>query len=206
MKFLLFLLVVLVGAFFVADTIAEDTAETRIEERLASSVEDAAGLEVDVTGALFLPQLFGGGFDEVQVSIDTIERRGLVVDDVRVALRDLSFSVDDLLKNAGAVRVEGGRGRASISERSLNATLRREGVDVEIVLDQAATATVQRMSAEVENISVDNDGTIVFSAPPLPPFSLDLPPTLASVIYDGARVSNNRLVLDLRVRKGSLNL
>ena len=206
MKVLLFLLVVLTAAFFVADRIAENTAEKRIEERLASSVENAEGLQVDVTGALFLPQVLSGGFDEVTVSIDSIERRGLTVDDLRVALRDVEFSLGDLLKDAGAVTVGGGKGRGSISERSLNAALPRGGVEAEIVLDQAATATVQGVSAEVEEISVDKSGTIIFDAPPLPPFGLDLPATVASIRYSGARVSNNRLVVDLRVRRGSLNL
>jgi len=205
-KFLVFLVVVLAVAFFVADTIAENTAEKRIEERLASSVENAEGLEVDVTGALFLPQLLGGGFNEVEVSIDSIERGGLAVNDVHVGLRDVAFSLGDLLKNTGAVTVDGGTGRASISEGSLNAALQREGIKGEIALDETATVTVQGMSAKVEDVSVDRSGTVTFSAPPLEPFGLTLPDTLAGVRYSGARVSGNRLLVNLRVRRGSVDL
>ena len=205
MKWLLFLLIVLAAAFFIADFVAENTAEKRIEERLASSVENAEGLEVDVGGGLFLPQLFGGGFEEIDVSIDSIQRGGLRVDDVGFVLKDVEFSLDDLAGGGGAVTVGGGRGRAFIAQRSLDTALRREGIEAEITLDDNATVTAQGVSGQVEEISVEGD-SVVFAAPPLEPLRLDLPDTVASLRYSGARVQGNRLVLSLTVPKGKVDL
>ena len=205
MKWLLFLLLVLVVAFFVADSVAENTAEKSVEERLASSIENADGLEVDVGGGLFLPQLFGGGFEEIEVSIDTLQRGGLRVDDVRFVLRDVDFSLDDLGGGGGAVTVGGGRGRAFIGQGSLDAVIRREGIDADIVLDNSATLTAQGVSRRVERISAQGD-SLVFEAPPLQPLTLDLPDTVAGVRYSGASVQGDRLVLSLRVPKGKVDL
>lgn len=205
MKWLLFLLLVVVVAFFVADVVARNTAEKRVEERLASSVESANGLEVNVGGTLFLPQLFSGSFDEIEVSIDSIERGGLTVDDVEISLRDVDFSFGDLMDDSGAVTVRGGGGRALISERSLSEALRRDGVEAEIRLDGGATISAAGRSAEVQDVSVDN-GAVVFSAPPLEPLRVDLPATLASVRYSGASVQGDHLVVRLRVGRGKVDL
>ena len=205
MKWLLGLLLVLVVGFFIADFVAENTAEKRVEERLASSVEEAKNLDVDVGGGLFLPQLFGGSFEEIAVSIDSIERGGLTVDDVRFTLRDVEFSADDLMGGGGAVSVGGGRGRAVIGQESLDAAIRRKGIEAEIVLDNSATVTARGVSGRVEQISVEGD-TVVFRAPPLEPLRLDLPDTVADVRYSGARVLGNRLVLSLTVPKGKVDL
>ena len=205
MKWLLGLLLVLVVGFFVADFVAERTAEKRVEERLAFSVENAESLEVDVGGGLFLPQLFGGSFEEIAVSIDSLERGGLTVDEVRFTLRDVEFSLDDLMGGGGAVTVGGGRGRASIAQKSLDAAIRREGIEADIVLDNSATVTARGLSGRVEEISVEGD-SVVFSAPPLEPLRLDLPDTVADVRYSGARVVGNRLVLSLIVPKGKVDL
>lgn len=205
MKWLLGLLLVLVVGFFIADFVAENTAEKRVEERLASSVDNAEGLEVDVGGGLFLPQLFGGSFEEVQVSIDSIQRGGLRVDEVRFILRDVKFSLDDLRGGGGAVTVGGGRGRAFIGQGSLDAALRGEGVDADIVLDESATLTAQGVSGRVEEMTVDGN-SVVFAAPPLDPLRLELPDTVATVRYSGARVQGDRLVLSLTVPKGKIDL
>lgn len=206
LKFLLFLLAVILVALFVADTIARNTAEDRVESRLASSVEAAEGLEVEVGGILFLPQLFTGGFDKVVVSMDAIERGGVTVQDVRITLRDLEFSLGDLLSNEGAVSVRGGRGRAVISEASVNEALRAEGIQAEIELDGSASISAGGRSAEVQDISVDESGGVVFDAPPLEPLRLELPATLERVRYSDARVRGKRLVISLDVSGGSLNL
>ncbi len=205
MKWLLGLLLVLVVAFFIADFVAENTAEKRVEERLASSVENAEGLEVDVGGGLFLPQLFGGGFEEIEVSVASIKRGGLRVDDVRFVLRDVDFSLDDLTGGGGGVTVGGGRGRAFVGQESLDAALRRAGIAADIVLDDRATVTARGVSGQVERISAEGD-SLVFEAPPLEPLRLDLPDTVASVRYSGARVQGNRLVLSLIVPKGKVDL
>ena len=205
MKWLWGLLLVLVVGFFIADSVAERTAEKRVEERLASSVENAESLEVDVGGGLFLPQLFGGSFDEITVSIDSLERGGLTVDDVRFTLRDVEFSLDDLMGGGGAVMVGGGRGRASIGQESLDAAIRREGIEADIVLDNSATVTARGLSGRVEEISVEG-ASVVFRAPPLEPLRLDLPDTVADVRYRGARVLGSRLVLSLTVPKGKVDL
>ena len=205
MKWLLFLFIVLTAAFFVADFVAENTAEKRIEERLTASVENAEGLEVDVGGGLFLPQLFGGGFDEIEVAIVSIQRGGLRVDDVSFVLRDVGFSLGDLAGGGGGVTVGGGRGRAFVAQRSLDAALRREGVEADITLDNRATVTARGVTGQVEKISVEGD-SIVFAAPPLDALRLDLPDTVASLRYSGARVQGNRLVLSLTVPKGKVDL
>lgn len=205
MKWLLGLLLVLGVAFFVADFVAENTAEKRVEERLASSVENADGLEVDIRGGLFLPQLFGGTFEQIEVSIDSIERGGLAVDDVRFVLRDVDFSLGDLMGGGGAVTVGRGRGRALVGQQSLDAAVRREGIEADIVLDDRATVTARGVSGRVQRISVEGD-SVVFAAPPLQPLRLDLPDTVAGVRYSGARVEGDRLVLSLTVPKGKVDL
>ena len=99
----------------------------------------------------------------------------------------------------------GGRGRAFVAQRSLDAALRREGVEADITLNNGATVTAQGVSGQVEEISVEGD-SVVFTAPPLEPLRLDLPETVASLRYSGARVQGKRLVLALTVPKGKVDL
>ncbi len=204
---LLIVLAVLAAGFFVADTVAENTAEARAQERLERAIPQADGVSVDIGGALFLPQLFGGGFETMVVSADEVRRRGLRVEDLILTFRDVSFSASDLLAGDGALSVSGGRGRAAISEQAVNAALAEEGLEVEVVLDGQASVEAAGRTVPIEELTVDDEARqLVFSAPPLEPFALDLPTALESVGYRGVRVEGDHLVVELTVSRGKVEL
>jgi hypothetical protein len=207
MRKLLIVLALLVIAFVVADRVAQNVAQARIEERLASSSQGAEDVQVEFGGGLFLPQVFRGDLEEVTVSAGSLQRRGVRIDELELTLRRVSFTVGGLLGGTGDVRVQGGSGRATVSEEAVEAAVRREGVDAQVRLNGQVTITMQGVSGTVEELEIDPEaGALVLRAPPLETLLLRLPETIGSVGYSGATVEGNELILNLRVRRGTIEI
>jgi hypothetical protein len=207
MRKLLIVLALLVIAFVVADRVAQNVAQARIEERLASSIQGAEDVQVEFGGGLFLPQVFRGDLEEVTVSAGSLQRRGVRIDELELTLRRVSFTVGGLLGGTGDVRVQGGSGRATVSEEAVEAAVRREGVDAQVRLNGQVTITMQGVSGTVEELEIDPEaGALVLRAPPLETLLLRLPETIGSVGYSGATVEGNELILNLRVRRGTIEI
>jgi hypothetical protein len=207
MRKLLIFLVLLVIAFVVVDRAAQNLAQTRVEERLASSIRGAQNVQVDIGGGLFLPQVLRGRLEEVTVAVGSVQRRGVRIDELDLTLRRLSFTLGGLLTGTGDVRVQGGSGRALVSEAAVEAAVRREGIDAQVKLDDGATITMRGISGTVERLTIDPEaGALVLSAPPLETLLVRLPEPLGSVGYSDVTVEGDRLVLDLSVRKGTIEI
>lgn len=187
-----------------ADLGARSVAEDRIESRLASSFEGERGLEIEVGGTFFVPQVLSGEFESITASADSIRRDGLALRDVEIRFRTVEVSLSNLMDGKGALSVAGGSGSGSITERSLNAGLRRAGSDV-VELGDTATVSTPEGTVEVDDVSVDGD-TLTLSAGGDEVVSIPLPAPPAGVGYSDVRVSGGRLLLELDVPEGTLEL
>lgn len=194
---LLITLVVLLLLGAVADVIAEETAETKIADRLEGSIDGADPVDVELQGRPFLLQAVRGNFNGLEITVGSVQRQGVAVQDVNLVLRDVEFSLGQLLED-GEVKVGGGDGSGAISERALNAALRREGVSARVSLDGSrATVSVGGLDQPVDSVAVA-DGGLEFTASNAGGLRLTLPDLLPSrdrVRYTDARVEGGRVVL-----------
>lgn len=202
---LLIVLIVLVGGLLLADLGARSFAEDRIESRLASSFEGERGLEVEIGGTFFVPQVFSGEFESLGVSADAVRREGVALRDLEIRFRSLEVSLSNLMDGEGAVTVAGGTGRGIIPAASLEAGLRRRGIDAEVNLGDALTVTVAGVAAEVQDVSLDGN-TLTLTASGIDPLSVELPSPPPGVSYAEARIENGRVVLELDVPEGTLGI
>lgn len=203
---LLAALAVLVLLAVVADVVAEETAETRIGKRLSSSIEGAGTAEVEVRGRPFLLQVVRGSFSGLDVHLASVQRGGIEVEDVELALRDVEFSVGELVDGSGDVQVDGGRGSGKIDQRSLNAALQREGLDARVSLNgNRATASVAGREADVEGVAIAGGALEFRSAAFLGDARIPLPLFLEGIDYRDARVQDSRVVVSLELPQTSLD-
>ena len=202
---LLIVLIVIVGGLLLADLGARGFAEDRIESRLASSFEGERGLEVEIGGTFFVPQVFSGEFESLGVSAIALRREGVALKKVDIDFRSLEVSLSNLMDGKGAVTVAGGSGSAVIPAASLEAGLRSRGIDAEVDAGDGLTVTVAGVDAEVQEASLDGD-TLTLTASGLESLSVELPSPPPGVDYGEARIENGRLVLELDVPEGTLEI
>ncbi|HJR44151.1 MAG TPA: DUF2993 domain-containing protein [Actinomycetota bacterium] len=196
---------VLVGGVLLADLGARTVAEDRIQSRLASSFEGERGLEIAIGGTFFVPQVLSGEFERIEVSADAIRRQGLALRDVEIGFRRVEVSLSNLMAGEGAVTVAGGLGSGVVSAGSLEVALRRSGADVDVELGDAVTLTTGGVSAEVQDVSLEGN-TLTLTPTGIDPLSVELPSPPAGVGYAEARIEDGRLVLELDVPEGTLEL
>ena len=181
--------------------VAEESAETKISERLGGSIEGAGAVEVEVRGRPFLLQAARGDLDGLEIDLGSIRRQGVVVRDVNLLLRDVEFSPGQLLED-GEVKVGGGEGSGAVDERALNAALRREGVAAAVSLSGGrATVSVGGIEQPVDSVAIA-DGGLEFTAANAGGLRLTLPDLLPSrdrVRYTDARVEGGRVVLQFEL-------
>lgn len=195
----------LVGGLLLADLGARNFAEDRIESRLASSSEGERGLEVEIGGTFFVPQVFSGEFESLGVSAVAVRREGVALKKLDIEFRSLEVSLSNLMDGKGAVTVAGGRGSAVVPAASLEAGLRSRGIDAEVGAGDGLTVTVAGVAARVEDVSLDGN-TLTLTAEGVEPLAVELPPPPPGVDYADARIENGRLVLELDVPEGSLEI
>lgn len=202
---LLVALVVLALLAVAADAAAEETAEARIGKRLSASVQGADEIEVEVRGRPFLLQVVQGRFSGMDLHMPSLERRGVTVEDVELALDDVAFSLGDLLEGSGQVRIEGGSGTASVSEDALNAALANEGVQGSVALEgDTATVSAAGVEAAVDRVAVV-DGALEFRSAALGRVRLPLPRFIDEVRYRDARVEESRVVVSIELPSTSIS-
>lgn len=192
-------LVVLLLLGAVADVVAEEVAEARIADRLEGSIEGVDSVDVELQGRPFLLQAVRGDLAGLEIRMDSVKREGVSVQDIDLTLREVTFSLGQVIEDGEPeVKVGGGDGRGAISERALNAALRREGVGASISLDGGrATVSVGGVDQPVDSVAV-SDGGLEFTAPDAAGLRLTLPellPSRQSIHYTDARVEDDRILL-----------
>lgn len=202
------LLAALLMLVALVDVVAEEMAESRLEERLSASIDGSERVEIELQGRPFLMQAVQGSFEGLEIRFGSLQRRGIEVVDVRLALRDLEFSVREVLEGTGRVQVGGGHGRGSITQRALNVALAREGVDATISLaGDSAAVSAAGVEAPVDAVAV-RDGGLEFSSEPVGALRIALPdllPTRDQVGYRSAQIQGARLVVLLELPATALD-
>lgn len=200
--FFVILAVIFVAGDFAARAFAEKKAADQLQTRLGLSSPPSVGF----SGWPFLVHAFSGSFPAVHVSADRLDAKGITFSDLRLDLKDVTFSMRDILNGkARAVQAEGGTGTISISESSLNQVLGDAGAPFDVNLSAGtATADIPGVGSQSVNVSVAA-GTLTLGAPGLPsPFSIALPQVLDSLTYETGRITDSAVLLQVKLGRTSL--
>ncbi len=188
-----------------ADVVAENVAEDKIEGRLASSLDGARSVDVEFKGRPFLVQVLRGEFQGLGIAVGSLRRRGVRLRNVDLDLFEVSFSIRDVLAGSGGISVEGGSGRGAVAEDGLNVALTRQGLDATVSFSgEGASVAARGMEAEVEEVSV-SENALSLSAPPLPPVEVALPVFLQGLSYERARIQDGKIVVFLDLPRTTLD-
>ena len=204
MRKLLIVLLVL-GLLVVAiDVFARRTAEDQVAGRLQRTFDLSSEPKVSVSGWPFLLQVLRGEIEEVEMTGDRVRSEDVTLEDFEVEIRDVRFSLADVIEGSGLVKAGGGEGSASITERSLNRSLEDADAPFTLSLTPGGVAAVTDQ-AEVEAgltlegnaLSVDGEG--------LPSVPLDLPSMGGRVTYENLQIEAGRATLEFSVHDLKLN-
>lgn len=114
--------------------------EGQAEQRVASVAQERFGLSkrprVDIGGGLILVNVFRGELPAVTIEADDVRLRSFDLEQVTLALRDLTFDGGVLGSGDLAVTVGEGEATAIATQDAFNAMLRREKRDARVVLQQ----------------------------------------------------------------------
>jgi len=206
-KRLLIFAVVLLGLAVVADFIVRQVAEDKLAARVGSALELDQDPELELGGWPFVLRALDGTFPEVEVTADTLESRGVLLEDVEVSLTDVRFDLGDVISGSDrSVRTAGGRGSAALTAEALTAAARREGADV--TFDFAAGGIVvssERFGQAAATPSV-SERTLTIEADAFPqPFSITLP-SIGGATYDSVGVEGGRLIVKVTLPPGRLSV
>lgn len=201
-------LVVLLSLGAVSDVVAEETAETNLSDRLEDSIDSADSVEVELQGRPFLLQAVRGDLEGLEIRIGSVQREGVSVRDVNLTLRDVAFSLGQVIEEGDPeLEIGGGDGSGAITQSALNAALSREGVAARISLDGSrATVSAGGIDQPVDSVDVA-DGGLEFTAPNAGGLRLTLPSLLPSrhrVRYTDARIEGGRVLLFFELPATSL--
>ena len=92
-----------------------------------------------------------------------------------------------------------------IPASSLKAGLQRQGIDADVDVGDGLTVTVAGVAAQVENVSLDGN-TLTLAATGADPLSVELPSPPPGVDYADATIEGGRVVLELDVPEGTLEI
>ncbi|MGH2753628.1 MAG: LmeA family phospholipid-binding protein, partial [Actinomycetota bacterium] len=99
-RLLIFLAVV--GLLFVAaDFVMRQVAEDRLAGRVGAALELEEDPRLELGGWPFVLHALDGNFPEVEVTADKLSTRGVVLEDVRVSLRNVRFELGDVVSGTG---------------------------------------------------------------------------------------------------------
>lgn len=183
---LLFFVVLLVAADYVARLYAAD----RLETTLASAFSLGRPPAVEIEGFPFLWQAVSGELTGVTVATDVIGGREIPLRKVRATLRGVRFSPSDALSgDLRSVRIDGGSGTAELEGISaLGGAIGRGGTEV-------------GLSAEdLRAVSVD-DRTLSVG-----PLSVSLPVLADGMTYRSARIKGETVLLRFGFEPTTLRL
>lgn len=192
---LLVVLVVLWTLVVLGDIVAEETAESRFAEQLSASVEGADEVVVEFDGRPFLLGAFAGEFDGLDLMLPSVRRDGIEVEGVELELETVRFSPADFVDGSGEIRIEGGNGRGTLTQRAVNRALEREAPAGKVQLDPgSASFTAAGQEVPVSRVSIE-DGRLRFGLGPVDPVSIRLPSLVEGIRYREARVQEGGILI-----------
>lgn len=131
-KRLLFVPILLGGAFLVGNVVAERAAESALSDAAGEAVGLGDDVQVDIRGFPLLLQVFQGRVDAVEVSVSDRVIEDLRVSELAVQLEGIRADGQILGNGPLTLRIDRATASAVIEERAIQAFLKRRGHDVTI--------------------------------------------------------------------------
>ena len=209
MRKLVIALVVLVALGAVADVVARSVAEDRIATRLASELQTTSDPEVDVGGWPFLYRVARGSIPSIDVSADGAGRGQLRLSNVTLELEDVTFSVSELASgDSRDVRVGGGQGSATLTDRALTAALRwrEESLRARFVGGALEVSSEVLNGRAAGDASIDGGELTVSAADGAISQTFTLPGIADGVRYTSLEIGNGEAVLRFEVEESELGV
>jgi hypothetical protein len=216
---------VLLVVVLIADQLVRARIQQAVGEAVASGFA-ASAVDVDLAGALVLPQLLTGELDAVTIHLDDA-----VLDDPPVRLAALDATIEGVVVgfppslSLDQVEVSGGTARVVVHEREVERLLRQDRPDATAEVTAAgviASATYQGVPVSVTAEPVVDGETLRFRAREVDIGALPASATgLVAGLFDttipldglpdgiqvtGAHTEADRLVIEARVVPGPLVL
>ncbi|HEX2050510.1 MAG TPA: DUF2993 domain-containing protein [Actinomycetota bacterium] len=209
MRKLLVALVVLIALAAVADVVARSVAEDRIAARLATELRTTSDPAVDIGGWPFLYCVARGSIPSIEVSADGAGKGVLRLSNVTLELEDVTFSPAELASGeTRAVRVGGGQGSATLTDRALTAALQRR----EESLEARFVGGALEVSSDVLNgraagdASIDGGELTVSAADGAISHTFPLPGIADGVRYTSVEIGTGSAVLRFEVEESDLGV
>jgi LmeA-like phospholipid-binding len=152
-----------------ADTVARWSAESYLARQVQALTGVLDRPTVEVHGAFFLPQVFTGRYERVEVTLDDLRSGPLRLQQVTVDLHGVHVPFGDLLgQNTVPVYIEGSRERATLTVDDLNHYLDvtgrpisvRTAADGEVVVTGTASVFGQQVSASSRAVLGADEGNL----------------------------------------------
>jgi hypothetical protein len=202
---LLVLLLLLVVLAVTADVLARRTAEDQVAERLRRTLDLSSDPEVSMDGMPFLADLFRGDISRIVMSSDDVRSPDVTFDDVEIEMRNVRFSLGDVVDGTGRVTVKRGEGRAEISEGNLNDALAEAGAPFTIALtSQGVTASSEQAGVEASGNVTVQDNALAVGAEGLSSVPLQLPSLGGRVSYESVSLADGKATLEFSISELSL--
>ena len=206
-KRLLILVAFVVALFAIADFVMRQVAEDRLASRVGDALELDETPDLKLGGWPFVLRALDGNFPEVEVTADTLSSRGVVLEDVDVALRDVRFDLGQIISGADrSVRTGGGTGTAALTAAALDEAARREGVDATFDFSGGEIVVTSGSLGQAAGTPTVSGRTLTIEAEGSPePFSIDLP-AIGDATYESVEVDGERLVVEVTLPPGRLSV
>ena len=197
MKIFGVVLLVLALGLAAIDTWVRSKAEARVSEELQRSFDPKGEAEVALGGFPFTFKLLAGSIPEARIESDSMVRPPVRLTALRMALKDIEFSVADLSEgDVGAIRVGSGEGTAELRSGAVNRLF--ESLDVGLTVDISGgriTASIGPVSGSA-TAALDGNELLLTVQEIGQTFDVDLPLFARGMTYDAIRVNGSRATVE----------
>ena len=139
---LLFIAAIPVLLFLGGSAVIEAFAESQLSNGMRTTLGLKERPSIQIEAFPILLRIFQGRIPRVTVDARTVVVEGLEIDRLSMDMEGVEASLDVLVRqNRFDLTVDRGTGTASITEKSLNAFLSRENVDVTVTMNGDGTLT-----------------------------------------------------------------
>ena len=189
--FLVVVAVLLVGADLLLRAVAEGSAAKLIDKKVTQGAEP----DVDLGGFPFLPSLFAGHFDRIDIDISSASEGQLLMEDIELTLRDVELDAFELRDGKGALRAESLRGRATISEATINEILSAEHPDVRVEVEDGRIMVSRGSFSAPANAVLAANRLLISAGEVLGALEIPLPNLSRDFQFTSLRPEPGRMVL-----------
>jgi hypothetical protein len=138
------------------------------EAAVAARIDEGADLpqrpDVDLHGFPFVLQVIRSSFDRVDVEMEGVEASGLVLDSVRLEVRDVRFPRALLFgREAGTIRARRGTVTLELTEEAVNSYLQQRDVPIRVELEGPEVRAVGSLSVLGHEVPASASATLAVS-------------------------------------------